>query len=112
MVIERFVRENKKILRSIRVGSIDHQSIVEDLADPDADAASGWWQSFLRGGSIRSLADRPVALRIVDAFSGCGGLSLGVSLAAISCGFKPQVNAAIDMDPDALAVFGKNLHPN
>ena len=44
--------------------------------------------------------------RVLDLFSGCGGLSLGFSAA----GFK--IAAAIENDPTAAATYGANFHPN
>lgn len=43
--------------------------------------------------------------RVLDLFSGCGGLSLGFSAA----GF--QISASVEFDPDAAASHGANFHP-
>lgn len=43
-------------------------------------------------------------LRILDLFSGCGGLSLGFHRA----GF--QISAAVEFDPSAAASHGLNFH--
>jgi DNA (cytosine-5)-methyltransferase 1 len=42
--------------------------------------------------------------RVLDLFSGCGGLSLGFDAA----GFK--LAAAVEIDPDAAASYGRNFH--
>jgi DNA (cytosine-5)-methyltransferase 1 len=42
--------------------------------------------------------------RVLDLFSGCGGLSLGLQRA----GFQPA--AAVEIDPDAAASHGRNFH--
>jgi DNA (cytosine-5)-methyltransferase 1 len=44
------------------------------------------------------------ALRVLDLFSGCGGLSLGFKAA----GF--EIAAAVEFDPDAARSHGKNFH--
>lgn len=44
-------------------------------------------------------------LRILDLFSGCGGLSLGFH----SAGF--EVSASVEFDPDAARSHGLNFHP-
>jgi DNA (cytosine-5)-methyltransferase 1 len=43
-------------------------------------------------------------LRVLDLFSGCGGLSLGFH----SAGF--EISASVEMDPDAAASHGLNFH--
>jgi DNA (cytosine-5)-methyltransferase 1 len=42
--------------------------------------------------------------RVLDLFSGCGGLSLGFQAA----GF--EISAAVEFDPDAAQSHGKNFH--
>ncbi|MGO8243524.1 DNA cytosine methyltransferase [Rhizobium johnstonii] len=44
-------------------------------------------------------------LRVLDLFSGCGGLSLGFKAA----GF--EISAAVELDPDAARTHGLNFHP-
>lgn len=111
MPIESFRRTKGSIIRTIRVGDIHSESLVQDLADAGTDAAAGWWQSFLRGAPVFGNSDVSEPLRIVDAFCGTGGLSLGVSLAAVACGARPTISAGIDMDPGALKVYSQNLRP-
>lgn len=43
--------------------------------------------------------------RVLDLFSGCGGISLGFK----SAGF--EISAAIELDPDAARSHGSNFHP-
>ncbi|SRR5579883_114452 len=45
------------------------------------------------------------APRVLDLFSGCGGISLGFHAAGYS------INAAIEADPDAAKSHGNNFHP-
>ena len=47
------------------------------------------------------------ALRIVDLFCGCGGMTLGVEEAARRAGRNPEVAWAIDNNEHAVSVFGK-----
>ena len=49
-------------------------------------------------------------LRIVDLFSGCGGLSLGIQRAAHDSGYSLDVRLAVDSDPAAMEVY-RNLFP-
>jgi DNA (cytosine-5)-methyltransferase 1 len=48
-------------------------------------------------------------LRLVDLFSGCGGLSLGVAEAARRHGVALDIPLAVDDDPDAVGVFRENF---
>src|ERR1700730_1356394 len=46
------------------------------------------------------------AARVLDLFSGCGGLSLGMQAAGFS------IRAAVEIDPEAARSHGANFHPN
>lgn len=48
-------------------------------------------------------------IRIVDLFSGCGGLSLGMAESARRAGFASDVVLAVDFDEEASDVFEKNF---
>ena len=48
-------------------------------------------------------------LRLVDLFCGCGAMSLGVAEAARRSGLGIDIRLAIDVDPDAVAVFSTNF---
>jgi DNA (cytosine-5)-methyltransferase 1 len=48
-------------------------------------------------------------LRLVDLFCGCGGLSLGVAEAARRLGVALEIPLAMDLDSDAVAVYGDNF---
>ena len=70
----------------------------------------GWDEAVMRGARIYYTP--PVkALRIVDLFSGCGGLAFGVSDAARALGLAPSVELAADMDTGALSIYQANLSP-
>lgn len=85
--------------------------MIEAGSDTGLDPNSAWWQSFLRGSkyTIATPQDRP--LRVVDAFCGSGGLSLGVQLAAAALGRSVEFLAVIDTDRLALGVYTANLSP-
>jgi len=53
------------------------------------------------------LGDEPV--RVVDLFSGCGGLTLGMAEAARRLGRGIDVALAVDFDEDIAAVFAANF---
>lgn len=68
----------------------------------DADA------EFLRG-TRPAYERRHRALRLVDLFAGCGGLTLGIAEAAQRCGVGLKVRLAVDADKDACDVYGRNF---
>jgi DNA (cytosine-5)-methyltransferase 1 len=78
-----------------------------DLYDADASALfdAAWLRRSSRPDSIAR--GRPVS--IVDLFSGCGGLTLGVVEACNALGYWPKPTLAVDTDPTALAVFARNF---
>jgi DNA (cytosine-5)-methyltransferase 1 len=49
------------------------------------------------------------SVRVVDLFSGCGGLSLGVAEGARRIGLSTEVVLAVDIDQDAVDVFRLNF---
>ena len=54
---------------------------------------------------------RSARLRLVDLFAGCGGLSFGLVEAARRLELGAEVGLAVEHDPEALAVFERNI-PN
>jgi DNA (cytosine-5)-methyltransferase 1 len=87
------------------------RSSVINLADQSLPPESAWWQSFLRGGTVyideHSGTARPI--RSVDAFCGCGGLTLGAAQAAIATGRHLESVAAIDVDGEGLQLHKANF---
>ncbi len=55
---------------------------------------------------------RPHVLRTADLFSGCGGLSLGLSEACRALGMDAKFVFACDMNAIALDVYEQNLRPS
>lgn len=49
------------------------------------------------------------SLRIVDLFSGCGGLTLGFAQAARAAGLSLDVRLAVDFEPLATTVYARNF---
>lgn len=83
-------------------------SKVETTHDP----FQAWWTSFINEGfrNQNELLDRRT-LRYVDLFSSVGGLSLSLSVAAISQNLIPSPLLAVDLDHAALSVYKKNFNP-
>lgn len=109
---ENYRIDGKKILRSLNIEGADLiGSAVQSRADEGADGQSAWWQSFLRGGEVFGdvNANKKPPIRSVDAFCGCGGLTLGAAQAAIAVGRDFESVAAIDVDDEGLAVHRANF---
>jgi DNA (cytosine-5)-methyltransferase 1 len=64
--------------------------------------------AFLRGARPDYESRKP-AIRLVDLFAGCGGLSLGVAHAAWQLNMGTRVKLAVDSDPNAVAVYKANF---
>lgn len=72
----------------------------------DVDEAEG---AFLRMTTAPLAASEGNPVRVVDLFSGCGGITLGVSEAARAVGRSCDVRLAVDFEPSATTVFAKNF---
>lgn len=110
-LLETYAFEGSRIVRTLEGTSGRCTSAVDNKAEETLPAAGAWWQSFLRGSKVyagASSASRP-PLRSVDAFCGCGGLTLGATLAAIATGRTLESVAAVDVDGDGLAVHKANF---
>jgi len=110
-LLESYAFEGDKVVRTLCAASGSRSSGVENLADGDISPAAAWWQSFLRGGKVYpdSVDARKPPLRSVDAFCGCGGLTLGAMQSAIAVGRKLESVAAIDVDAEGLEVHRANF---
>jgi DNA (cytosine-5)-methyltransferase 1 len=100
------------VVRAISIARKEYVSTIEVRSDSGLDPNSAWWQSFLRGAEFTIAVPEEPPLRVVDAFCGSGGLSLGVRLAAAALGCSVEFLAAVDTDALALAVYGANLSPH
>ncbi len=108
MITHSFKRENDQVSRTLEIGGRVSRTEVTDLSDSGLSPSEAWWQSKLREkAKLTPTAPRP--LRVVDAFSGSGGLSLGASMAIEAAGFASHHVAAIDTDSTALAIHQLNF---
>lgn len=110
-LLETYAFDGPNVVRTLNAPNGPCSSGVENRADKDLPPAAAWWQSFLRGAKVYTDASRAVLppLRSVDAFCGCGGLTLGATQAAIATGRRLESVAAIDVDGDGLAVHQANF---
>lgn len=109
--MERYSFRGRRIVREINVASRRIRSTIDGRADAGLSAESAWWQSFLRGSPVGGQREPESAtpIRSVDAFSGCGGFTLGVSQAALALGRRLESVAAIDVDAAALEIHEANF---
>jgi len=108
--IESFSVESGRVIRELKIGKRVWRSDIENLADAGAVGHAAWWQSFLRGGEIEARESTALPpIRVVDAFCGCGGLTLGAAQAALAFGRKLEAVAAIDVDDGGLEVHKANF---
>src|SRR5258707_8465992 len=89
-------RSGKKFIRTVSIGEEQFISSLEARSDPYLSPNAAWLQSILRGAPFATASPIRRPLRVVDAFCGSGGLSLGVRLAAAALGYKADFVAAID----------------
>jgi DNA (cytosine-5)-methyltransferase 1 len=105
-----YQRQSDQLVRQVssienRVYQSSTTALCPDSFDSEADFDKSWlmsstWPETLRVG--RSVG-------IVDIFSGCGGLALGLWEAARAFGRKCNLIGAIDRDPAQAATFRRNF---
>ena len=114
--VERYSSEGSSLIRQSthRDGSITESRVKVPSGRPsaavfdsgsDADYDGAWLASEQRPEQT----ERHGAVRVVDVFAGCGGLTLGVEEACRALGFEMDARLAIDIDGEALSVYGQNF---
>ncbi len=93
--------------------SIDPDMTQKPLTDLDGPAScDGFlddrWDNYLRGPRMLPGASSS-QLRVLDLFSGIGGLALGVERAAVLQGYRFESIAAVDQDERALEIYRANF---
>lgn len=103
----------KSVLRTVTISDDASHATAIAVPDPSThDAHSAFDRAFLRGATVGPTIVADLAVRVVDLFSGCGGMSLGAREActAVGLGFHPLL--AIDSDPSILRVYDANFGPS
>jgi DNA (cytosine-5)-methyltransferase 1 len=80
-----------------------------DEVDPTFDLAAGAEKYLLARKSRQVRLRQPDLVRVVDLFSGCGGMSLGIRDACDALGLRFESAGAFDIAVDALNVYSKNF---
>lgn len=113
--VERFAYDSSRdvLVRRVRTrnrGEIDSTvDATRVRPEPDSDLAAAYDAAWLR------LRDRPYPdapddkVRVVDLFSGCGGMTLGVVEAARALNLECEPTLAVDVNEVALDVYASNF---
>lgn len=111
MHLEQYSFDGFKVVRELTAGSKRWRSVIENVADRTLEPDAAWWQSFLRGATVLPETGGAAVrtIRAVDVFSGCGGLTLGVTQAALAVARELHPVAAVDVDADGLQLHRANF---
>jgi DNA (cytosine-5)-methyltransferase 1 len=104
---ELFGQRDQKIVRTLSSFGVNIETSLP-AGDGSKNLRQAWWRSFLTGPKLQTPASSEL-LAIVDLFSGCGGLALGIAEAAKAVGRTPVFELAADVDEGALEVHRANL---
>jgi DNA (cytosine-5)-methyltransferase 1 len=111
--VERFRvdRNQRLIVRTVarRDGTLCDSSIPIGDIDIVADQAAAFDHALLRSKTPPEIAGYRSKIRLVDLFSGCGGITLGVTEACRAIGMKAKPLLAVDIDETALQVYKRNI---
>jgi len=84
---------------------------IDSMVPGREDAGSAFEYAYLRKRSWPVQSGHSEFVRVVDLFSGCGGLSLGTMEACRALGNSFISVAAVDKDLESLRVYEKNFKP-
>lgn len=104
--------DNFAILRHIQLrdGTLATSSVAVERKGPvKGDLHQAFDAAWLKAASAPPLSAIRGDVRIVDLFSGCGALSLGIAEACRALSFKAEHVFASDINPAALDVFARNF---
>lgn len=114
--VESFDLDGARIVRTVylRNGSPRRSTVAvaTPLRNELVPDSASYDQAWLRSGLPPSMPSRGEAIRIVDLFSGCGAMTLGIREAARALGLRFEAVLAADHDPSALSTYASNLRPS
>lgn len=106
-----YARDGETLLRTSHVGQSVGRSVLRDSVEGAEDGWDAWHSGWLRGAKPRYELGAAPAFRVLDLFSGAGGLALGALDGWRSTGLRASVAAALDADGEALEIYERNLAP-
>lgn len=111
--VERFQfdRERRVIVRTVaRRDGTERESIVHVDADiVGEDLGAAFDLAWLTSRERPKLRGRRREIRLVDLFSGCGGMTVGVEEACRALGLRLKPLLAVDIDATALDIYQRNI---
>lgn len=110
----RLDRDHGVIIRTVRRRDGSRSESEIPLAningvDVDDDLGAAYDRAWLRSSSKLEPSSHHPSVRMVDLFSGCGGLSVGVAEACRALGVKIEPLLAVDIDRTAIEVYQRNI---
>jgi DNA (cytosine-5)-methyltransferase 1 len=108
----RFDRAKNYVFRRLQLPSgklISSRLGLGDKSQNFGDACSAYDYEYLRKKKRKPNRSNGYPLRLVDLFSGCGGLTLGIMDACATMGVDLHPVAAVDIDESALQVYKHNF---
>lgn len=116
--VSQFMIRDDRLIRSLTVAgwSLRSSLMLSDkggigIEQACADPLGAWWKACLRGAVPEPdpLPERhSVPVRVVDLFSGTGGLMVGLGQLVSEAGQQLVCELAVDTDADALAAHARN----
>ena len=103
--------EAAELVREVRLRDGTTRSSRIPITEPvtTRDLAAEYDRMWLRSKELPALPDPSRLLRIVDLFSGCGGMSLGVREACRALGMSMTPVMAVDVDAASRGVYKANF---
>lgn len=105
-----FRRSAATLSRTIALAGRQFTSWI-DIERQTDDPLGDWWHGYY-AGATPTPNEHHGTVRFVELFCGSGGLAVGFSQACRELGYEPDAVAAVDHDPEAVAVYEANHGPD
>lgn len=105
---ESFRIQGSRLERQVASDSFLFTSSIELPVNHSSDLKGEWWRAYLQGKRPVPKARHQRTVRVVDLFSGPGGLANGLSQFFTEAGYQITSELAVDQDEAAVAVYAAN----
>lgn len=100
------------VVRSVLKNDLTRTSKIDATGFQDRSPEEAWFLAQNLGRPVTACENyEQQPINVVDLFSGSGGFSVGIHLAAEALGLRAETKLAVDLDPDALEVYRRNHQP-